>query len=577
MNEGHSAFLAIERVRTLMATAGLSFEEALEAARASNCFTTHTAVPAGLDRFDRALIEEYFGRYCEAAAIPFQRFLELGSANPYDQQSKFSMAVLAMTASTRRNAVSLLHGKVSQELFQDLWPGLPIPEVPVIGVTNGVHLPSWLNGDLAQIYDQYLQPDWRDRYHERGVWEGIADIPNGELWEAQRRRKRRLVTFVRERLTQRAQARRASSAELRRIAELLNPDAFTIGFARRFATYKRATLLFRDPERLRRMLTNPAMPVQILIAGKAHPKDNPGKQYIKEIVQLTRDPQFGKHIVFIEDYDIQVGRELYHGVDLWLNNPRRGEEACGTSGMKAGINGKLNLSVLDGWFDEAGDGYGSWPIGDRDPYDPGQDELHANLMYSLLETEILPMYYQGREEGVPTAWMQRVKHCLANVSPEFNCRRMIADYRSRLYEPAHEAGLRTREGNYEPVRQKVRWQKAVDESWPAVRLLNTPAEGRFVLSGSPVRLSALADLAGLEPGDVQVQAVVGHIGTSGAIEDSSLLTLVHEGAEGGLERFGCEFTPLLTGRLGFALRITPNHSEDPITRPCFARVKWAGQ
>ncbi len=363
MNEGHSAFLALEQMRLYMREEKLTFEEALMAARSSNVFTTHTPVPAGIDLFDPGLMYHYFSDLCGEIGIDFHQLMALGRRNAHDRDERFSMAVLALNTSSYRNAVSRLHRQVSQEMFHDLWPQLPVWEVPVTSITNGVHQPSWLNGDLAGLYDQYLAPDWRERFNEPSIWDQVRDIPDEELLEVHRRRKRRLVNFVRERQQISAVRRQASAAEVRRASEVLDPNAFTIGFARRFATYKRATLLFRDVERLKRILLNKDMPVQLVIAGKAHPKDHPGKSYIREVVQFSRDPDLWKYVVFVEDYDMKVGREMVQGVDLWLNNPRRGEEACGTSGMKAGMNGILNLSILDGWFDEAYEKVGR--LGDR--------------------------------------------------------------------------------------------------------------------------------------------------------------------------------------------------------------------
>lgn len=573
MNEGHSAFLALERIRLLMKEQRLNFDEALDAARSNNVFTTHTPVPAGIDHFDPQLVYEYTHKFCEDANLPFERVLALGQKHPHDH---FSMAILALTASSYRNAVSRLHSEVSQEMFHDLWPNLPVREVPITPVTNGVHLPTWLNGELAQLYDNYLQPDWRDSYPEDDVWDHIPDIPNRELWEARRKRKRQLMAFVRERLTARAMERHASSMEVKRIGELFDPDVFTIGFARRFATYKRATLMFRDIERLRRIVSNAEMPVQIIIAGKAHPKDNPGKQLVREIYQLTRDPQLSRHLVFIEDYDIQVGRELVQGVDLWLNNPRRGEEACGTSGMKAAINGTLNCSILDGWFDEAYESSGGWALGDREPYCDEMDDLHASSFYSLLENEILPLYYRNREDGVPNQWMQRVKISLMNLSPAFNCQRMIREYAKSLYEPAHEAYVHLRRGQFEDAREKSQWQKRVDAVWQQVRIADAGGiPGPCHLSGTPLELLANVELHGLGPRDVRVEAIVGRVGATGQLEDVSVLVLHPAGEAGTSHIFKREFVPHQTGRLGYTLRVSPNHSDDPLTRPCHAQLKWA--
>src|SRR3954452_6512397 len=462
MNEGHSAFLALEQIRKYMRDNGLAFDEALEAARASNVFTTHTPVPAGIDLFDPGLMYHYFSGYCAEVGIDFQQLMALGRRNFYDRDERFSMAVLALNTSAFRNAVSRLHRQVSQEMFHDLWPQLPLWEVPMTSVTNGVHVPSWLNGDLATLYDQYLQPDWRDRFNDTSIWEQVKEIPDEELLEVHRRRKRRLVTFVRERQHASALRRQASAAEVRRAGEVLDPNAFTIGFARRFATYKRATLLFRDVARLKRILLDKDMPVQLVIAGKAHPKDQPGKSYIREIVQFSRDPELWKNVVFVEDYDMKVGREMVQGVDLWLNNPRRGEEACGTSGMKAAINGVLNLSILDGWFDEAYEQSGGWAIGEREPYSEDQDTLHATAIYYLLENEFVPMFYD-RREAAPREWLRRMKQSLAYITPGFNCRRMVHDYMTELYEPAHECHVKLARSSYDMAREKAHWNAKIRE------------------------------------------------------------------------------------------------------------------
>ncbi|MDX1982718.1 MAG: alpha-glucan family phosphorylase [Bryobacteraceae bacterium] len=575
MNEGHSAFLAIERIRTLMQDRKLNFQEALEATRRSNVFTTHTPVPAGIDLFDTGMMYDYFHEFCAAAGISFDELVGIGKRNPSNPHEPFSMAVCALQASSYRNAVSVLHRKISQQMWQDLWPELPVWEVPISSVTNGVHLPSWLSGDLATLYDSYLQPDWRDRYTDSRTWELVHEIPNSELWEARRHRKRVLVTFARERLVQQSIARKASASELRRMGELLDPDAFTIGFARRFATYKRATLLFRDVNRLKRILLNPRMPVQIIFAGKAHPKDHPGKALIREIFQLTRDPEIAKRLVFVEDYGIEVARELVQGVDLWLNTPRRGEEACGTSGMKAGLNGVLNLSILDGWYDEAYEVSGGWAIGDREPYTEDQDDLHASSIYSLLESEIVPMYYERKEEGYPEEWMRRMKQCLANLSPRFACVRMVDEYDTQMYDPAHRGGAEVRRDGYEGVRRKVQWNEGVVRSWDQVRFVEMGAGAEMrVLSGHPVTMRAVVDLAGLRPADVKVEAVVGRVGAEGHLEETQVMTLAPASEHGTEWTFTTQFVPNQTGRLGYAMRISPNHYEDPLSRPCYSLLRW---
>jgi glycogen phosphorylase len=577
MNEGHSAFLAIERIRVLMKEQGLSFDEALDASRSNNVFTTHTSVPAGIDLFDPGLMYEYFNDYCRESGISFDQLLSVGRSNPFDNQQRFSMAVLAIKTSSFRNAVSRLHRQVSQEMWQELWPRLPVWEVPITSVTNGVHLPTWINGDLAMLYDQYLQPDWREQHPDPKVWDLVKEIPEQELWEAHKRRKRRLVQYVRERGVAAALHRKAPAAEVRRAQEVLDPEVFTIGFARRFATYKRATLLFHDMSRLKQILTNPKMPVQIVIAGKAHPKDHPGKMYIREIVRLSRDPELANRIVFVEDYSIQVGRELVQGVDLWLNNPRRGEEACGTSGMKACLNGVLNLSILDGWFDEAYENSGGWAIGDREPYSEDQDEMHARAIYSILENEIVPMYYQAHGDEAPEEWIKRMRQCLMYVSPHFACQRMVTEYMSQLYEPAHRAYTAVRQNGFQLARERARWNQDVDRVWGSVGFVDIgPGPDNSVVSGEAIPLRATVELAGLRPQDVRVEAVVGRIGVNGQLEDTQVLTMPAVEQNGSLVVFSREFVPHQTGRLGYSLRVSPNHYEDPLTRSCNPLLKWSG-
>jgi len=576
MNEGHSAFLALERIRRLIEKEGLTFEEALEAARAGNVFTTHTSVAAGIDLFDAGLMYEYFSDFCQQTGLEFERLMSLGRTSPGNLSEAFSMAILAIRTSSFRNAVSRLHQHVSQQMWSSLWPQLPVWEVPITSITNGVHLRSWVNTDLAELYDEYLQPDWRERYDDPKTWALIDEIPAHELLESHKRRKRRLISFIRERGAAFAQARKASASEVQRMQEVLDPDALTIGFARRFATYKRATLLFRDMPRLRRILCNPEKPVQIVVAGNAHPKDHPGKMLIREIVQLSRDPELAKRLVFVEHYDMQVGREMVQGVDLWLNNPRRGEEACGTSGMKAGMNGILNLSILDGWFDEAYESVGGWAIGDREEYSDDQDEIHARAIYSLLENEIVPMYYDRSSDGVPVEWVRRMRQSMKYVSRQYNCQRMVAEYMSQLYDPSHRASAEACESNYARVRERVRWDSEVQKAWDRVKILEAEhGPDGSLTSGRPIEVRAVVDLAGLTPRDVRVEAVLGKVGPNGRLVQSEVIHLPPAGEAGGAHIFARELVPQQTGRLGFTVRVAPNHCEDPVTRPCNSPLKWA--
>ncbi|HUA61175.1 MAG TPA: alpha-glucan family phosphorylase [Verrucomicrobiae bacterium] len=575
MNEGHSAFLALEQIRGFMRDHKLSFDEALVASRTSNVFTTHTPVPAGIDLFEPGLMYHYFSQYCSEVGIDFQQLMALGRRRPQDRDERFSMAVLALNTSVYRNAVSRLHRHVSQEMFHEMWPELPVWEVPITSITNGVHVPSWLNGDLGQLYDQYLEPDWRQRFNDDEIWKQVQEIPDEELLEVHRRRKRRLVNFVRARQHSAAVKRQASASEVRRASEVLDPNAFTVGFARRFATYKRATLLFKDVERLKRIMLNKEMPVQILIAGKAHPKDQPGKSYIREIVQLSRDSELWKYLVFVEDYDMKVGRELVQGVDLWLNTPRRGEEACGTSGMKAAINGVLNLSILDGWFDEAYEYSGGWALGEREPYSEDQDGLHASAIYYLLENEIVPMFYE-RKDQTPREWMRRVKQSLMYITPRFDCRRMVREYMTELYDPAHEQHMRLLRGDYSRLKEKVVWTQKIRGAWDRVRFVDSgQGLAGSVFSGRPVPVRAAINLAGLDPTDVRVEVVIGNVDNNGHLEETEVVVLPPVENHDGVAIFGREIVPERTGRLGYALRVSPNHFDDPLTRPCGSLLKWS--
>ncbi len=575
MNEGHSAFLALERIRLFIERQGLTFAEALEATRLNNVFTTHTPVPAGIDLFDPGLVYHYFRQYCQDARIDFDQFMALGRRNPLDGSEALSMAILALNTSAYRNGVSKLHGKISREMWHSLWPGLPVEEIPITSVTNGVHLPSWLNGDLADLYDQYLEPEWRNRWGDAAVWAQIGDIPDEELLEMHRRRKRRLIAFIRDRQTASAYRRKAAAAEIRHASEVLDPHALTIGFARRFATYKRATLLFRDVDRLKKILCDRDRPVQIVIAGKAHPKDQPGKAFIREIAQLSRDPELWKYIVFLEDYDMKVAREMVQGVDLWLNNPRRGEEACGTSGMKASMNGVLNLSVLDGWFDEAYEVSGGWAIGDREDYSDDQDAIHASNIYYLLEREIVPLYYSQSQGGTTSDWVRRMKQSMIHLTPAFDARRMVDEYTRELYDPAHRNWERARASGFDDAKKRALWSTRVLQVWPQVNFVDTgTAPPGPLTSGEPIAVRARLRLAGLKPGDVRVECVIGRIGVSGGLEETRLVTLPFVSSEGETGIFGTEITPAQTGRLGYAVRVSANHFEDPLTRPVPSLIKW---
>ncbi len=402
MNEGHAAFLQLERMRELVEAEGLPFDAALWAVRSNALFTTHTPVPAGNDSFPFELMDRFFSNYWPRLGLDRDRFIDLGRwEQPWGPQ--FSMTVLALRTAGLGNGVSELHGQVSRKMWRGLWPDVPLPEVPIDYVTNGVHTDSWLHPGLAALFDRYLGAHWRDAIDDRTTWAAVAKIPDGELWAEHNAAKRQMLDLVRARTVARLMRLGAGPAEVNAASTVLDPHALTIGFARRFATYKRATLLFRDQERIKRLLHDPARPVQIIFSGKAHPADDPGMAFIQAICQMSKQPDFAGKILFVEDYDANVARHLVAGVDVWLNTPRRPLEASGTSGEKAGLNGVPNLSVLDGWWRESYDGHNGWAIGaEREyPNDTIQDEADALSLYSTLENVIVPLFYRGIRPACP--------------------------------------------------------------------------------------------------------------------------------------------------------------------------------
>jgi starch phosphorylase len=438
LNEGHSAFAVLEAIRMRMAEEGIAFDAAVPRVSREVVFTTHTPVPAGHDRFDAGLVEEHLGPLREALGLSQESFLGLGREHPGNGEELFCMTVLALRLSRRANAVSALHGEVSRAMWTGLNPGKGEEEVPIGHITNGVHVPSWLAPQMFRLYDRHLGTGWQERSSEAKIWEGIENVDDGELWETHLILKSRLLEFVRHRAVEQAERRGESREALHRLGNVLSPDALTIGFARRFATYKRADLILADIERLASMVNDPKRPVQFVFAGKAHPLDEPGKRMLQRIAELMRDPQFGDKFVFVEDYDINVGRHFVQGVDVWLNNPRRPLEASGTSGQKVVLNGGLNLSVLDGWWAEAYDGMNGFAI--------GTGRTHSNMsihdtrdgedLMRALKDEVIPLYYQRDRDGLPRGWIKRMKRTIRTLGWRFNADRMVMDYTTKCYVPA---------------------------------------------------------------------------------------------------------------------------------------------
>lgn len=438
LNEGHSGFAVLEAIRSRMFEEGLDFREAVSRVSRSVIFTTHTPVPAGHDRFHGGLIEEHLGPLRDAMGLSYETLMGLGREQPTNDQEMFCMTVLGLRLSRRANAVSALHGEVSRAMWTGLYPGRAEDEVPIGHVTNGVHVPTWLAAPMFRLYDRHLGPSWNERATDPRIWEGIENVDDGELWETHLALKSRLLEFVRRRAMEQGRKRNEPQDLLQRLDRVLSPDALTIGFARRFATYKRANLILRDIESLKSMVGDPKRPVQFVFAGKAHPLDEPGKRVLQQIAELMRDKSFSDRLVFVEDYDINVGRHFVQGVDVWLNNPRRPLEASGTSGQKVVLNGGLNLSILDGWWAEAYDGLNGFAIGSGRTHSSMDihDTRDGDDLYRVLRDEVIPLYYQRDRDGLPRGWIKRMKRTIRTLGWRFSANRMVIDYAMRCYVPA---------------------------------------------------------------------------------------------------------------------------------------------
>ncbi len=581
MNEGHSAFLGLERIRRLMETKGLTFYEAREAAASGSIFTTHTPVPAGIDRFQPEVIDHYFGEWYGRLGISRDEFLALGRENPSDPGEWFSMAVLAIRLADQTNGVSKLHGVVSRGLWPRLWPEAPPEEVPIDSVTNGVHALSFISGDMLGLYERYLGPRWAEASMNRdaadaAVWARANEIPGEELWRTHERRRERLVNFARRRLRAQLQARNAAPSELERAAEVLNPAALTIGFARRFATYKRATLLLQDIERLAAILGHRDRPVQFIFAGKAHPEDDAGKELIREIVRLSRREDLTRHIVFVENYDLNVARYLVGGCDVWLNLPRRPHEASGTSGMKAALNGVLHMSVLDGWWAEAYRPGLGWAIGQGEEYaDPAyQDVVEARAVYELLEKEVVPLFYDRGADGLPRGWVTMMKAAIRELGPVYNTNRMLHEYVERFYVPAAGRFSRLAEGDAGPARRLAAWKRRLAGAWEGVRVLDVNAPMADATVGMELPVQARVHLGGLGPEDVAVQLYDGPVDSQGHITGGTAVDMslaVTGGESAGPSGAAPDGVYLYTGTIpcrssglhGYSIRIMPRHPDLP--------------
>jgi starch phosphorylase len=570
MNEGHSAFLALERVRTLMRQQGVPFVVAAEAAAAGNVFTTHTPVPAGNDGFAADLIAPYLRILGDGLGLGPEEVRRLGKVAPDQPGGEFSMPVLAIRLADRYNGVSLLHGREARAMWRVLWPEIAEHEVPIGSITNGVHLGTWVARDLSALYARVFGPDWEERGDDPALWARIEEVPDAELWDQRQRARARLVGELPARMRALTE-RKGLVFDPGKLPAPLDPRALTIGFARRFATYKRGTLLLRDPERLRRILCHADRPVQLVFAGKAHPQDWGGKELIRDIVRASRVDAFRGRIVFVEDYDMSVARALVSGVDVWLNTPRRPLEASGTSGMKAALNGGLHASVLDGWWAEAYTGDNGFAIGHGEEYADAEhgDRVEAQALYRLLEEELVPLFYDRDPAGLPRGWLARMKRSIATVGPFFNTTRMVEEYARKLYEPAAARRRSMVAGELAGARAVCAFRARVAAEWPRV-VVESVAEdaARPLHTGEALGLTAEVQLGALRPAEVLVEAYHGRLRGDHALADGAALTLAHVAdLGGGRHRFAGRIPAREPGEHAYAVRVFPS---DPALPDRFA-------
>ncbi len=580
MNEGHSAFLGLERIRILMAEQAVNFEEAREAVAASTVFTTHTPVPAGNDAFEADLIDKYFGHFWGQLGLEREQFLGLGRQEPRNADEPLSMTVLAIRLSCDRNGVSALHGNVSRALWSGVWPGVPDNEVPIGQITNGIHTASWISHDLATLYDRYLGPGWQNKPADMTVWKSVEQIPDTELWRTHERRRERLVAFARQRLQRQLTMRGAGPAELAAAEEVLDPEALTIGFARRFATYKRASLILADLDRLAKLTDNTGRHIQILFAGKAHPRDNPGKDLIRKIIHTARQERFRRSLVFIEDYDINVARYLVQGVDVWLNTPLRPMEASGTSGMKVAANGGLNVSILDGWWAEGFTPDVGWAIGSGETYDEleYQNAVESQSLYDLLEKEIIPLFYDRGPDNIPRGWIRKMKTAMTQLAPVFNTNRMVRQYAENYYAPAGQRWDILSADQMGQARQLSAWRSRVHGEFGHVRIdtVNDNMNGDAgALIGKCIRVEAVVDLAQLTADDVTVELYFGPLDEDGQLHNGTSLPMEQiEQIEQSRVKYAAEMPCSDPGMVGYTVRVMPTNPLLP-SPLAMGMIRWA--
>ncbi|HMB69146.1 MAG TPA: alpha-glucan family phosphorylase, partial [bacterium] len=578
MNEGHSAFLSLERMRILMERDGLTFDEARAASAASCVFTTHTPVHAAIDLFTVQQVMRVFSDWATTFGLGREAFMDLGRERPGDKDAPFNMAVFALRCADATNGVSRLHGAVSRGMWKHLWKGVPEEEVPIGSVTNGIHTQTWISRGMRELFDRHLGPRWARDPEEASLWDAVERIPAEALWRAHEVQRHRLVSYVRARLRKQLEAANATAVEIAAVSDVLDANALTIGFARRFAPYKRGNLILRDAERLRSILGDARRPVQFIIAGKAHPRDDAGKKLIQEIVQFSRDESVRGRIVFVENYDMDVATHLVQGVDVWLNNPRRPLEASGTSGMKASANGAINMSVLDGWWDEAAAEHLGWSIGNGEMYadTETQDEIESGALYDLLEHEVVPLFFDRGRDGLPRGWIRMMREAIRGLAPVFNTNRMVAEYAERFYFPTADRARRLAADGWKRGRELSAWKRRVTDAWPEIRVVEIAAEPVTECAvGDRLPVRARVATAELPPEELEVQLYHGEIGADGEIRAAEVVSMAPDGAgDGGTRWFRGEVPCERTGHRGYAVRILPRHP-DQASRFRPSVIRWS--
>ncbi|WP_072802642.1 alpha-glucan family phosphorylase [Rhodococcoides yunnanense] len=562
MNEGHAGFLGAERIRELVTGGGLDFDSALASVRAGTVFTTHTPVPAGIDRFPADLVRHYFGSSDGSAesallpGLPMERILALGAEA---DRSVFNMAHMGLRLGQRANGVSKLHGIVSREMFSDLWRGFDAAEVPIGSVTNGVHAPTWAAREWLALAHETVG---EQAMQEARGWEQLEGVPSATLWSTRNELRGQLVQEVRRRVRRSSLERGSTQAEIGWTAGVFDPNVLTVGFARRVPTYKRLTLMLREPERLRRLLLDPDRPVQLVVAGKSHPADDGGKALIQQIVRFADQADVRHRIVFLPDYDMSMAKFLYWGCDVWLNNPLRPLEACGTSGMKSALNGGLNLSIRDGWWDEMYDGENGWaiPTADGVTDENRRDDLEAAALYELLEQSVLPKFYD-RTDGIPTRWIEMVRHTLEQLGPQVLASRMVRDYTLGYYVPAARAARTVDADGHAGARDLAIYRRRVEESWNSVEVVQVDSEGLpdTPVIGAKLTLRAYVRLGGLAPSDVVVQAAIGRVTETDDLTDIRYEPMTHTGTDSLGEVFATDTALPVSGAVGYTVRVLPHH------------------